>query len=254
MSGLICAGNVYLDLYSSGSLTGIVGPINATKFSLSPGKADSIDRISYMRDTFGQALDSVVFPGVASLSIETDDAAAEILQYALLGSLTDLSDAQGTVASESGVARLGKWVKLAHRNVANVVVRDDAAPTPETFDLTTDYTLDATAGMIFCVSGGDMVDGEGIVFSYNYGARSGKQIIAATQTEVRAYIRLDGKNLANQKKVEIIVPEAVLTPSGELDVAGKKFVSFSLAGSLVTRTGESGPFTYRELTDTAYTT
>jgi len=252
MSGLICAGNVYLDLYSSGNLTGIVGPINATKFSISPGKADSIDRISYMRDTFGQALDSVVFPGVASLSIETDDAAAEILQYAMLGTLSDVSDSQGAVSSEALTAKLGKWVKLAHRNVANVVITDDAV-TPETFDLTSDYTLDATAGMIFCVSGGDMVDGEGLVAAYNYGARSGKQIIAATQTEVRAYVRLDGKNLANQKKVEIIIPEAVLTPSGELDVAGKKFVSFSLAGSLVTRDGEDGPFTYRELTDTAYT-
>jgi len=254
MSGLICAGNVYLDLYSSGELTGIVGPINATKFSISPGKADSIDRISYMRDTFGQALDSVVFPGVASLSIETDDAAAEILQYALLGTLSDVADAQGAVAGEALTSKLGKWVKLAHRNVANVVITDDATPTPETFDLTHDYTLDATAGMIFCVATGDMVDGEGLIASYNYGARSGKQIIAATQTEVRAYIRLDGKNLANQKKVEITIPEAVLTPSGELDVAGKKFVSFSLSGSLVTREGEDGPFTYRELTDTAYVT
>lgn len=255
MSGLICAGNVYLDLYSSGSLTGIVGPINATKFSISPGKADSIDRISYMRDTFGQALDSVVFPGVASLSIETDDAAAEILQYALLGTLSDVADAQGTVTNEALVARLGKWVKLANRNVSDVVITDDATPTPETFTVADgDYTLDATAGMIFCVATGDMVDGEGLVAAYKYGARSGKQIIAATQTEVRAYVRLDGKNLANQKKVEITIPEAVLTPSGELDVAGKKFVTFSLAGSLVTRDGESGPFTYRELTDTAYTT
>ena len=254
MSGLICAGNVYLDLYSSGSLTGIVGPINATKFSISPGSAETIDRTSYMRDTFGQALDSVVFPGVASLSIETDDAAAEILQYALLGTLSDIADSQGAVASEALVARLGKWVKLANRNVANVVIKDDATPTPETFDLTSDYTLDATAGMIYCVTTGDMVDGEGLVATYNFGARSGKQIVAATQTEVRAYVRLDGKNLANQKKVEILVPEAVLTPSGELDVAGKKFITFTLAGSLVTRTGESGPFTYRELTDTAYTT
>lgn len=254
MSGLICAGNVYLDLYESGALTGIVGPINATKFSISPGKAESIDRISYMRDTFGQALDSVVFPGVASLTIETDDAAAEILQYALLGTLSDAAAVQGTVSAEDATARLGKWIKLAHRNVANVVVKDDATPTPETFDVTSDYTLDTTAGMIFCVSTGDMVDGEGLKISYNYGALSGKQLIAATKTEVRAYVRLDGKNLASQKKVEIRIPEAVLTPSGELDVAGKKFVSFSLAGSLVTRTGESGPFEYKELTDTAYTT
>ena len=72
MSGLICAGDVYLDLYVNSALTGMVGPINATKFAISPGTAEKIDRISYLRDTFGQALDSVVFPGVASLSIDTD--------------------------------------------------------------------------------------------------------------------------------------------------------------------------------------
>ncbi len=256
MSGLICAGNVYLDQYVSGALTGAVGPINCTKFSLSPGKADSLDRISYMRDTFGQALDSVVFPGVSSLSIETDDAGAEILNYALLGTLSDIADSQGSVTSgspESVVARLGKWIKLANRNVASVVVKSDDT-TPVTYQLTTDYTLDATAGMIFIPTTTPTIgDGDTLRVSYNYGARSGKQIIAATQNEIRAKIRLDGKNLATQKKVEIIVHEAVLIPSGELDIAGKKFVSFSLSGSLVTPTGQSGPFTYREITDTAYT-
>jgi hypothetical protein len=69
---------------------------------------------------------------------------------------------------------------------------------------------------------------------------------------VRCYVRLDGKNLSNQKKVVIDVPEAVLTPSGELDVAGKKFVTFSLSGSLVTQIGQSGPFIYKEVTETAY--
>ena len=251
MSGLICAGNVYLDQYISGAKIGAVGPINCTKFSLSPGKADSLDRTSYMRDTFGQALDAVVFPGVSSLSIETDDAAAEILQYALLGDLSDIADSQGTATNESVVARKGKWVQLANRNVASVVVRDNAT-TPETFSATTDYTLDATAGLLFIKTTGLIDDGETLRVTYNYGARSGKQIIAATQNEIRAEVRLDGKNLATQKKVEIIVWEAVLVPSGELDIAGKKFVSFSLSGSLVTPTGQTGPFKYREITDTAY--
>lgn len=254
MSGLICAGNVYLDLYVDGSLTGFVGPINCTKFSLSPGKADSLDRISYMRDSFGQALDSVVFPGVSSLAIETDDAAAEILQYALLGDLSTISDSQGTIAGgdpDTVYAKMGKWVKLANRNVASVVVKS-VETTPQTFSATTDYTLDAIAGMIFIKTTGQITDGEDLDVTYNYGARSGKQIIAAMQTEVRAFVRMDGKNLANQQKVEIIVPEAVLTPSGELDIAGKKFVSFSLSGSLVTPEGYTGPFTYREITGTAF--
>jgi hypothetical protein len=253
MSGLICAGDVYLNQYVNGSLIGAVGPINCTKFALSPGKAESLDRISYKRDTFGQALDSVVFPGVSNLSIETDDAAAEILNYALLGTLTDIADSQGTVTNEAITARLGKWVKLANRNVASVVVTDDASPTPEAFTLSDDYLLDATAGMIFCLAAGDIDDGEILHVDYNFGARSGKQIIAATQNEIRAQIRLDGKNLATQQKVEILVHEAVLVPSGELDVAGKKFVTFGLSGSLVTPAGQSGPFIIREITDTAYT-
>lgn len=257
MSGLICAGDVYLDQIVNSAYTGMVGPINCTKFSLSPGKADSLDRISYMRDTFGQALDSIIFPGVSSLSIETDDAGAEILNYALLGTLSDIADAQGTVTAgspESVVVRLGRWVKLANRNVADVVVTTNAV-TPVTLVTPGDYTIDATAGMIYVPMSTthNVVDGSTVLVSYVYGARSGKQIIAATQNEIRARVRLDGKNLATQKKVEITVHEAVLVPSGELDIAGKKFVSFSLSGSLVTPTGQDGPFTYREITDTAYT-
>ena len=248
MSGLICAGNVYLDLFVSGLATGMVGPINATKFAVSPGKADSLDRISYMRDTFGQALDSVIFPGVSSLSIETDDAGAEVLQYALLGSLTDLSVASGSVlvgSPETLTARLGKWVKLAHRNVGSVVIKD-ADDTP-TYTAGTDYLLDATAGMVKFLSTGLVTDGQSVKASYTYGLLNGKQIIAATETEIRAMVRLDGTNLANQKKVEIICHEAVLVPSGELDLMGKKFVSFSLSGTLVTPTGQTGPFLYNEL-------
>lgn len=254
MSGLICAGDVYLDLYVNSAPTGMVGPINATKFAISPGTAEKLDRISYMRDTFGQALDSVVFPGVASLSIDSDDAGAEVLQYAMLGTLSDISTSQGTVTAgspESVTARLGYKVKLANRKVASVVVKDSTNTT--TYSATTDYNLvDASAGLIYILPTGTIADGSTLKVSYNYGALSGKQIIAATKTEVRCFVRLDGKNLSNQKKVVIDVPEAVLTPSGELDVAGKKFVTFSLSGSLVTRAGYSGPYTYKEITETAY--
>lgn len=247
MSGLICAGNVYLDLKVSGAQTGFVGPINATKFAVSPGSAESLDRISFMRDTFGQALDSVVFPGVASLSIETDDAASEILQYALLGTLSDVTATSGTVSTtpENCTVRLDRWVKLANRNISNLVLKDDDAS--PTYTNGTDYIADTVAGMFKALSTGTMVDGDTIHATYSFGALSSRQIIAATNTEVRALVRLDGKNLANQKKIEIICHEAVLVPSGELDLAGKKFVTFGLSGSLVTPTGESGPFTYREI-------
>jgi len=248
MSGLICAGNVFLDRIVSGSRTGEHGPINATSFSVNPGSADKIDRISYLRDSFGQALDSVVFPGVATLSIETDDAAADILQYALLGTLSDVNAISGSVvtgAPESIVARLGYWTKLAHRAVSNVVVRH-TSDTP-VYTVGTDYTVDATSGMIKFLSTGTVTDGQTVEVLYAYGALSSRQIIAATETEIRAYVRLEGKNLANQKKVSVICHEAVLTPSGELNLGGKEFITFGLSGTLVTPNGEAGPFIYSEI-------
>lgn len=250
MSGLICAGNVYLDRIVSNARTGEHGPINATKFSVNPGSAEKIDRISYRRDDFGQALDSVVFPGVSTLSIETDDAAADILQYALLGTLSDVTAASGSVVTgtpEVIVARLGFWTKLAHRNV-NVTAVRAVADTP-VYTLGTHYVVDATAGMIkFLAASGSPADGDNVEVVYTYGALNSKQILAATTTEVRAFVRLEGTNLANQKGVSIVCPLAVLTPSGELDIAGKAFIKFGLSGTLVTDTanGYTSPFIYNE--------
>lgn len=250
MSGLICAGNVFLDRLVDGERTGEHGPINATKFAVNPGSAEKIDRVSYMRDTYGQALDSVVFPGTPSLAIETDDAAAEVLQYALLGTLSDITATSGTVTAgtpDEVVAHLNRWCKLAHRGVSNVVVKDETVSPVETYVNNTDYTLDATSGMIKVLSTGNINDGNTLSVTYSYGALTSQQIIAATNTEIRAYVRLEGKNLANQKKVSIICHEAVLTPNGELDIAGKAFIKFGLSGTLVTPTGQSGPFIYTEI-------
>ncbi len=248
MSGLVCAGNGYLDLYSSGALTGERGPFNFTKVAVDPGKATILDRISYMRDTFGQVLDSVSFRGTAALSLEMDDAGTDALQMMLLGTMTSISTAAGSVlvgAPESITAHLGYWSKLAQRNVGSVVIKD--ATNTTTYVNGTDYTLDSVAGMVKALSTGAITDGAILHASYTYGLLSGSQIIAATETEVRCQFRLDGKNLTNQKKVELLCYEAVLVPSGSLDLIGKKFVTFTLAGSLVTPTGKSGPFEYREI-------
>lgn len=245
MSGLICEGNVYLNRKVSGAFTGFHGPINTTKFSISVGKPTTIERPSYMRDTYGQILDSVVIPGSSTLTIETDDAAADILQYMLLGTLTDVTGNTTAVVDEAVTGYLGKWTKLSRRNIGTVVVTDTAGTT--TYTNGTDYSLDAVAGMIKPLATGTMTDGQALKVDFTPGAMTGRQIITSTSTEVRAMVRLDGVNLANQKKVEVLCHEAVLIPSGELDLAGQKFLTFGLTGTLITPTGESGPMIYREI-------
>ena len=245
MSGLICAGNVYLNRKISGAFTGFHGPINATKFAISVGESNTIERPSFMRDTYGQILDSVVIPGSSTLSIETDDAAAEILQYMLLGTLTDITGNTTPVADEAVTGYLGKWTKLSRRNIGSVVVTDTAGTT--TYVNGTHYVLDAVAGMIKPLASGTITDGQSLKVDFTPVAMTGRQIITSTSTEVRAMVRLDGKNLANQKKVEVLCHEAVLIPSGELDLAGQAFLTFGLTGTLITPDGETGPMIYREI-------
>lgn len=245
MSGLICAGNVYLNRKTSGTFGGFHGPINATKFSISVGKSTTIERTSFMRDSYGQTLDSVVIPGSSTLTIETDDAAADVLQYMLLGTLTDVTGNTTAVVDEAVTGYLGKWTKLSRRNIGSVTVKSSAGST--TYVNGTDYTLDAVAGMIKPLASGTMTDGQSLKVDFTPAAMTARQIIAATSTEVRAMVRLDGVNLANQKKVEVLCHEAVLIPSGELDLAGQKFLTFGLSGTLITPTGETGPLSYREI-------
>jgi len=245
MSGLICAGNVYLNRKVSGSYSGFHGPINATKFAISVGKSNTIERTSYMRDSYGQTLDSVVIPGSSTLTIETDDAAADILQYMLLGTLTDVTGNTTAVVDEAVTGYLGKWTKLSRRNIGSVTVKNSAGST--TYVNGTDYVLDAVAGMVKPLASGVMTDGQSLKVDFTPAAMTARQIIAATSTEVRAMVRLDGTNLSNQKKVEVLCHEAVLIPSGELDLAGKKFLTFGLSGTLITPTGETGPLSYREI-------
>lgn len=334
MNGLICAGNVYIARFVNGVAGGEHGPINCKKFAYSPGTADVKERKSRQRDTYGQALSAVTLPGTPEISIEFDDADPEVLQYALMGTLTDVADNSGSIVGERVTAHLGLWSKLAKRGVSSVMIKalpgvapvspptivgtgtgtmgavtcgDDAlvgnylvtltqtsqtavftvvAPdgtslangavgtayvsthvnftitaagtmtsgdtftivtTGTTLALSDDYVLDATAGMIKAVSTGDINDGDDVQVNYSYGALTGSKIVAGTETEIQAQIRLDGVNLDNQKKVDILVWEAKLTTNGEIDPMSEDFVTTGLKGILVTPSGKSGPLEYREL-------
>lgn len=334
MSGLICAGNVYIARFVNGVAGGEHGPINCKKFAYSPGQAEVKERKSRRRDTYGQALSAVTLPGTPEITIEFDDADPEVLQYALMGTLTDVADNSGTVVGERITASTGLWRKFAKRDVSSVVVKTlpgvapvspptivgtgtgtmgavtcgaDAlvgnyvvtltqtsstaaftvvAPdgttvgtgnvgtgftsthvnftitnggtmttgdaftivtTGTTLTLSDDYTLDTTAGMLKAVSTGDINDGDEIQVNYSYGALTGKKIVAGTETEIQAQIRLDGVNLDNQKRVDIVVWEGKLTTNGDIDPMSEDFVVTGLKGTLVTPTGKSGPLEYREL-------
>ncbi len=245
MSGLILAGNFYLNRKVNGVLTGYIGPLNATEIALNVGDAEKIQRPSFRRDDFAQLLDSVIIPGIPSLSSTFDDADPEIVEYMMLGTLSDDNVSASSVTDENLTAHLGKWEKLDFRDVSSVVVQDVTDVT--TYVLNTDYIIDATAGMIKPLAAGSINDLDVLHVDYTYGAQTARRIISATDTEIRGAVRIDGKNLANQKKIELYIPEVVLVPDGDLALGGKEFLTFSLTGDIVKLDSEPAPYIYREI-------
>lgn len=80
------AGDVYIDrLTDDGVSTGYLDPVNTTKLAITQPDPDVKTRVSNMKDTLGQALDSVNFPKPAELSIAIDDQPADILDCSYPG-------------------------------------------------------------------------------------------------------------------------------------------------------------------------
>lgn len=246
MSGTILAGDLFMDRYVNGVRIGERGPINASSFAITLPKSDTKTRKSFMRDNYGASLDSVnLSSGSGSVKIEINDTDPDVLALALLGTTGDSNATSGTVVDEAVVASADLYRKLAHRAISNVVVKDAAGAV--TFTNGVDYTVNASAGMVKTLATGLITDGEMLKVSYSYEALTSQRILAAQSNEIRCHIRLDGINLATQKKVEVIIPEAVLVPSGDIGLIGNDFVKYTLGGDIVLRQGEAAPFYYRDI-------
>lgn len=245
MSGLFLAGNLMIDRYASGVRQNyFIGPLNAAEINLNPGEAETKKRVSKMRDTYNQTLDSVVLPGQPTISMTIDDASPEILAFAMLGSVEDISQSSGTGVTETvSVAAMNYWHKIGAHNVSSVVVENEAETV--TYDVGLDYEIDADTGAIMPI-GSNIQSGDNLHLTYDKAATSGKRIVAAQDNDVTAYVMLDGVNLATQKACRMRAPKAVLTPSGDLSLGGEDFVSFQLSGDLVTPAGYTAPYTYEE--------
>lgn len=246
MAGFICNGNVYLDVYESNVLTGLRGPLYATKFAIQMPKGKTIDRQSYQRDDYGTTLDIVTLPsGSGTVEMELDSVDTEHLDFLLMGSHSDVNQTSGSITDENVNANLGRWSKLDYRGVSGVSVT--TALHTASYSAITDYQVDAIAGLIKPLTTGTIVDGATLLVDYTKSELNVVQSVPGSVKEWRCKLFFDGTNLANQKKVEISIPEVILLPSGELPMIGEKFATFKLAGPIKLRTNETAPYYYKEI-------
>lgn len=232
MSGIVCALDVRIAYVDPDGVPtgGHVGILNPVKLTVGTPEPDRQQRISHLRDSFGQALDEITTPKPTEVEFSTDDTGdAEVMAWALNGEAVGFTQSTATIVDEAFVATKGQWGRLANRSVTDVVVKDTTGTT--TYTLNTDYLVDPISGYIKITDGGAIADADPLKISYAAAALTGKLIKAGTNPNIFVQIEGEGKNIANGRPVHVSIPRASLSANGALDLVGSDFLVTELKGT-----------------------
>lgn len=243
MSGLLCAGDVYIDrLTDAGESTGLRKIGNATLLSLQE-TTERVQRKSKQRDTYGQALDSVEIKQPTQLAINLDEIDSDNLAIALLGDSATVTQSSGSFVDTLVTVKIGAWVSIGKRAISAVTVEEDTDTTPDTYILGTDYELDLRLGMIRALDGGALEDDQVVRVSGTAAAQTVAKVSGAVKPTIRAKIFVDGKNLANGDEIYVTIDETTLTPTSAVDFLSGEFVTLEMTGAPKTLPGKTSPYT-----------
>lgn len=251
-SGLLCAGDLYVDLLTTtGARTGLVKAGNTTRLEITE-PAEDIQRISRKRESRGQILSDVSIKQPSTLGITIDTITRQNLAIALLGVDETVAVVAGSVTSENVTAYMGKASKLAFANLDSgtpPVVQDVTDVT--TYVENTDYTVDYRLGLITPTVGGAITEADVLHVDYTYKATDGYRIKGGAEPQINAYLFLDGKNLDNGDHVHVTVDSAKLRPDSPVDFFAEAFVELGLTGSMSLLDGKDSPYTVDIITPAA---
>jgi hypothetical protein len=239
MSGLNLALDVRLAYVDEDGVPigGYIGIVNPVSLGVETPEPTRTQRVSKMRDSYGQALDEIVTPSPTQITFSTDETGdAEVLGWGLNGEAVNYTQAAATVTDAVTAVVKGKWVRLPHRSISSLVIEPEGGGTAYT--LNTDYLVDAISGMVLITQGGAIATGD-VQVSYSAAALTGKRVDAGTRANINVRIEGEGTNRANGRPVHVVVPRASLSASGTLDLVGDEFLVTELTGTALKLTGRA---------------
>ena len=232
--GYIGAGNVQFSPIIAGVAQGYGLPRETAKFEIKPNS--SLKELkSKSRDNYGNIIETIAIGDAPEIKITLRQSDYENLLLSFMGTAgSAINQAAATVTDEVMTAKHGRYVSLANRNIqaAGLAVTNSAGST--TYVLGTDYLINYRLGEILALEGGAITDGQSLKVDYTANAITGKTILGAKNAQLRAMVRFDGKNLADDAPMLIECWEAVFTPDSAFDALADDFAEISLSGKLKT--------------------
>ena len=246
MSGLLVAGNFYVDrLDEQGKRQGAIGPINTTRLAITTS-ADEKVRTSRKKKDYGQALSVVKIAKPAEVEWVFDDQPAELIAMALMGDTEAVNQGSGNLTDVALTLPANqKWAQLDQQNFATngFVVKNGS----DELVNGTDYEVNYALGLVRALKGGAVENGGDVTVTAQHNAISGTLVKGGINSQIRARIFGEGKNLETGKPIKLDIFDASLSPTSEVDFAADEFVSATLAGKAQLIKGKDSPFEYLEV-------
>lgn len=214
---------------------------NSETFNISP-QSDEVTIISNLKDTFGQALETMRDPKPTQFSFDINTFNPETFAEVNLGTVTERSTAGSTVTAEGHVAHLGKWIMADFAESMTAMVVTDTATGLTEYILGTDYEFNNDVG-IRPLSSGSISEDEELDLDYTYETETGYKIAGATDQELTKYIFIDGFERIEGKDCKVKCYKAKFSPTTDIPLLNPgEPAKVSFSGTLVTPVGLTSPY------------
>jgi len=234
----IGAGDLNVDAYDSdGNKTGELDVGNAIVFAINAPAIDKKERVGFRRGNYAKTIKSVIVKVEQELKFTLTDINRKNLAMAMFGTDAEFTQSAGdnVAAAESITGHTDKWTKLVSRKLdpeTPPVVKDETDTTTYVED--TDYEVDYHVGRIKVLSGGSITDEDTLMVGSTWLAITGGfKIDGLEVNKLEAYIRMVGKDQANDRDCEVIVYKAQIEPAGDLNWLSEEFVDLEFSGKIL---------------------
>ncbi len=224
-------------------------PLNASELAFVPGKINQIARIGRGRNNSGAAKNVMTKAGEADkFKAKNDEFNARILAIQLRGAMQKMSVASSNVADETIIVKLDDWVPVLGRRLADTAITITNESGTTTYDENTHYVMNRRIGMVkfLSVAAGAPADGATVKVDYANAEHHFTRVSGSVALPKRYAVKYDGINQASGKDCLLYIPQAVLSPEGDLALITEAFVSGDLIMTPELVSGETAPYYYDE--------
>lgn len=246
MAGMLLKGDVQLGRLSSAlQFQGYNDVINGTELTITP-QSQEIERLSNMRLSWGQTLDSAYKPQPTQIQLGVNDIEPYILGMTFLGDVSAINQTTDSVTDELHsvtAENQDKWLQIDSQNISAAGFAITSTDGLTTYVEGTDYQVQLRLGLWKPLSTGTIAVGD-VHLDYTKEVKTGTLVQGGLQPTIYARILMDGYNIYTGENGLLTVWRASLTPSSPINFFAAEPINAVFQGKIIVPPDKAEGFTF----------